>query len=347
MIKTDRTFGYKISQYEKQQCEDNMAIMDRQYELLKALFNTGQKTLQGVDAKGFPIVNINRYNSWFAKNVIFVFGKGAIYDEEDDRVFEKVLSLWANDIHGRAFLINNYLVEDYRDSVLLQTLEKQLFIVNGNYHICMIPLVLVDADISEAPELELRKHGIVDKFMNWESIEKFIDKCVANYGLMTDYANSPNEKLQPLVQDGFNINSKIDVEKMNEQIEYNLKRSEIDSIHRGHVNHGSRDGTMNNQTVRAGRRQKHENLYLRVKHDDEIPKSTVNTKIGVASKGSIERDSNFESIKNPNFIEFKLRDDDASYDYNTRKNKVTAGAFSQSMPNFNTRKFKSSMEPII
>lgn len=322
MKNTFKTFGYNASEAEQKQKQDNLNIGLMTLDTLNAMLPSKQNMEKGVDAKGFPIINLDDDNAWFALNVAFVFAKGVCYDEDDDKLFTTILSCWHNDIHGRAFLINKCSIEDWKTSKILPGLEKQLYITHGNYHICLIPLVMTDADITKAPEKMFMRHGIVQAYKNWGDIEKFVSEMVSRYGLRTDPANEPKESLHPI--EDFNFDMKIDVDAVNEGIDINLRRAEFDKL--------QRTGVVRLKNDPNKQRKLKPNLFTRMHFERPVDDTMPEYNLGVLSHGDMSRTSNFESNKNSNFTEFKLRQDDASYDYETRKNKVTAGAFTQVLP---------------
>lgn len=335
--------GFKQSEIEKRMKAAEMNIGINSMDIAKSMMYQYQKQNQGTDADGFPIINVTEENAWFADNVLFVFGKGAIYDEDDDKVFERVLSCFHNEIHGSAFLINKVLIEDYRDSSLLQTLEKQLYIANGNYHICCIPLVLNDADITAAPEKKFAKHGIIDKFMQWSTIEAFISSCVARYGLITEPQNEPKQEMHPI--EGFNMDMEYDTQAISDSVDASIQNSAMVDMTRMHINYGGRDNTITNQTQLQGRKKKRANLFTQIQLDNTPTSTTVPDHIdGVEISFNVHRMNDVETVKHPEFKEFQTHVDPNSYDTTTHKNKVTSGAFDTTLPMFNFK--KSGKKPI-
>lgn len=331
---TPISFGYSESQLAKQQKEDNINIFNKQYEYLRQmLFDDASKTA-AVDRDGFPILNCTNDNMWFASNVIFIFAKGAVFDEDDERVFERILALFKNEVHGQAFLINKFFIEEYSTSTVLQAIEKQMRVSPGNYHVAMFPIVINDADVSVAPEAQFKTIGVVDKFMQWSTIEPYLSAMVSRYGLYTSPINQPPSELHPTVTETFNFDQDYDVNAVNAAIDINLKRAATDT-QRAAFNYGGRDGVITSSSVHMlnKRNKGNTNLFTRI-HANEDTGEAVPTSIkGVISQYDVDYTANRERNKDTSYVEYKLYDNDNSY--KNGFNSVTHGLYVEDMPTFN------------
>ena len=88
-------------------------------------------------AQANEIINHDQNKLWFAKNVAFIFGVGAIYDENDARIMDTIINYF-DEKQLVAHLENHYRIESYDESKLIQEIEKKLKIQNGNYHVFMV-----------------------------------------------------------------------------------------------------------------------------------------------------------------------------------------------------------------
>jgi hypothetical protein len=287
------------------------------------MFNNRSKVIQGIDSEGYPIINITEDKAWFASNVMFVFGKGAIYDEDDDRLFSHILAAFTNEYHGKGFLINQVLVEDYKDSAFLQKLEQDLFIANGNYHICLIPYVMDGADITKAPEIMFKKLGAVNKFMQWDTIEKFISRCLAAYALITDPKHNP--KSEPHAEpERFNFDTKLDNEAVEKHVNEHMSRAS----ERAKLNPAREDLGC---TYNTGRSKNKMNLWNQMRADLTAGATVPTTQTSLETRFNLDHMQNLSKER-----EYRIYDD---YDERIGKNTVVPGAsMSSCMPKFNMKK---------
>ena len=94
-------------------------------------------------AQGNEIINHDQSKPLFAKNVAFIFGVGAIYDENDAHIKNTVIN----------YFDTRQFVAHLDESKLNQEIEKKLKIQNWNYHVFMIPIVYAsDDELSMTPE---------------------------------------------------------------------------------------------------------------------------------------------------------------------------------------------------
>jgi hypothetical protein len=279
------------------------------------MFNKRKEVIPGVDANGFPIINTRPDNVWFAANVAFVFGKGAIFDDDDDRTFNTVLNAFINDFHGKGFLINQVLIEDYKESQTLQELEKKLHISNGNYHMCLIPVVLNGADLTQAPEPMFRKLGPINKFMQWSTIKDFISRCISAYAFVTDPKNNAPEPLHA-EPEMFKFYDKIDQEAVNMNVQELMKQQPKPQL---------------KQQLKQP--QPKMNLWNQMRQDLDHGNQIPTTQGAVETQFNLNRMSNLDKSR-----EYKIWD---NYDESIGKNTTTPGlTMSVCMPTLNMKKVK-------
>ena len=150
------------------------------------------------DPAGNRIINATEQNIWFRNNVAFIFSIGSIFSESDQNKLSEILQLFQQtDETGKmmnartdndSFLLNAYKVLNYRDD-FVKSLEQRMEIGNGNYHICLIPIVTTEdkEQLSIAPEECYRFNGPVDKYCEWHAVFDYMSCVVAKYGLLTDF----------------------------------------------------------------------------------------------------------------------------------------------------------------
>jgi len=122
---------------------------------------------------------------WFKNNVAFIFSKGCIFNEDDIANMQDVLNVFIDDHNGTRFLDNIYKILDYEND-MIKSIENQMAIGNGNYHILLVTLVLNDADITKAPEIQYMKVGLIQKYMNWKQINDIVTESLAKYGVVSE-----------------------------------------------------------------------------------------------------------------------------------------------------------------
>lgn len=334
MTTENYSLGYKQSAIETKMKMDQLNLINEQQKYLREMLYEAQKDLQAVDEDGFPLINCTQANLWFATNVIFIFGKGAVYDADDDVIFGNIMNAFYNDIHGRAFLINKFFIEDYITSTVLQGLEKKLYIAHGNYHICLIPVVINGADVEHAPEKMYNKIGVVDKFLQWDTINAYLYGVLAKYGLYSDPKNNIPEELHPMLPEGFNFDEIQCDRDMEKKIEANLQKASALKIERGYINYGGRDQVKTDRSVQFNdtRNKGKNNLYNRINAGDDntqIDSTVPSKKKGATTKFEVDYIANLPRTKNPDHFDYQVNDDPNSYDPRTRSNFVTQGTAMQ------------------
>ena len=329
------SLGFQNSKIDQDIKSFNVKIIEKQQEYLRQMLASNVKETLAVDENGFAIMNANEENMWFATNVIFIFGKGAVYDEDDDKIFGTIMDTFYNEFHGKAFLINKFFIEDYRTSSIIKGLEKTLYITPGNYHICLIPIVIEGADVKGAPEKMYRKVGIVDKFMEWETINEYLYVTIGRYGFYTDPRNNPKEELHPLIQEGFNFDESMNLDYVKE-IENNLRRDSNLDIKRNTITNTGRDGVnlSTSKIFNDTRGKGKNNLYNRIRSDLNVVENTTQSeKKGGTTRFEMDVIGNLPKNKNPNHIDYQINTDPASYDHKNKQNYATNGCAMQTSSN--------------
>lgn len=130
------------------------------------------------------IVNTDRYNVWFAKNVAFVFSIGiGISDQYNSylrKLQENIFNIKSN---SQLILLNKITIVNYES---LKDIEINAFgIYNGNYKLGLYVFVNEMADFSYAQETLYRKAGLVANYYN-EDIFSYISSVILKYGLIRD-----------------------------------------------------------------------------------------------------------------------------------------------------------------
>lgn len=146
-------------------------------------FDKNACDVQIIADDGSQILNSDVEKKWFKDNVAFVFSKGCIFNEDDEVNMKKVLSVFVNNNSSR-FLDNMYEIRNY-DDAMVQRIENQLAIGNGNYHVLLVLIVLKGADVSKAPEEKYNRLGLVRKYVNWEDINVLMTDSLTKYGLIS------------------------------------------------------------------------------------------------------------------------------------------------------------------
>ena len=171
------------------------------------------------------IDNLTKENVWFRNNVFFIFSKGCIFSDSDEKRLNEVLEYF-NSL-SPVYLNNKYVIMDYTQSGI-EAIEKKLLIEQGNYHICLIIGVYDSADISKAPEKEYAKHGLISYYTSWQDVTDAFVKIIGTYGYknkrkLPEYADTirPSqipEYLDPqaAVDIAYNLDLQNDLDKLNQ-----------------------------------------------------------------------------------------------------------------------------------
>lgn len=275
------------------------------------------------DEHGALILNATKERLWFRKNVAFIFGIGAIYDEEDEAIMNTVLSMF-NDNRDGGYFGNHYQVESYENSALIQEIEKKLKIGNGNYHVFLAPVVYAKGDeLKQAPEAQFTRFGIVNKFMKWQTITEYLQSLMAKYGLITELFRQPDPQSWEIGQEGLaakkgpmdDVECKFDIDidpdgRVMMEIEKNLEaQRDLHDNYNNRVREGKsqRDGVFNNKTQT---RNKRKSLYQQMYEEkrggivDTVPDSHVGVELRLNERFMPE---------SKKVTEYQLYDDDGTY----------------------------------
>ena len=179
-VKDPTTFTYGLtSAYVKQQQQERINKHLTQLKVFNEIVTKTETPF--TDPAGNRITNATTENLWFRNNVAMIFSMGAIFSEADQHKLSEILQMFQQtDETGKiasartdnaAFLLNAYKVSNYHDP-FIKALEQRLEIGNGNYHICVIPIVTTeDVNIlKHAPEECYKYAGPVDKYCEWDAV---------------------------------------------------------------------------------------------------------------------------------------------------------------------------------
>jgi hypothetical protein len=135
-------------------------------------------------------LNISPGRRWFNENLSFIFSQGCVWDEDDNKQINALLEIFID--NGRnGFLKNTFRVMSYNDDII-KDLERMIAVKNGNYHILLIVFVNTAANISEAPEPDFSREGIIEHFLDWQHVMEYISIMGVRYGLLSNIrAHSP------------------------------------------------------------------------------------------------------------------------------------------------------------
>ena len=185
-----------VSEMNRLEKENTVQKYAREAEILNELIK--KSTTPYTDPAGNRITNATRSNIWFSRNVAFIFSIGYIFSEIDRSKLNEILQIFQQtDETGKiasartdnqSFLLNAFKVLNYNDD-FIKSLEERMEIGNGNYHICLIPIVTAkdEKTLMIAPEECYKFSGPVDKYCEWDAIFRYMSAVVAKYGLLTDF----------------------------------------------------------------------------------------------------------------------------------------------------------------
>lgn len=279
-------FGYESEIHESRMNEYKENVGKQINIVSKALENNVKEAR---DQFGAVIINANKENLWFSRNVAFIFGIGSIYDEEDELIMNTLLSFFDNN-NENGFLMNHYQIESYDKSSLIQEIERKLKIANGNYHVFMVPVVYANEDeLNDAPEYQFTKRGIVQKFMKWDNISKYMRQLMTKYGLITSLDRQHDAYSWEIGNEGLSVNksNKQDVEcKFDidvdpdgtalDEIDKNLAfQRDLHDDYNNRIRKGkaSRDGRF---SIDTDTRSKRKTLYAQI-HEEKVNGIPINT----------------------------------------------------------------------
>lgn len=258
---------------------DKRDNISKQLNILTDIFNEQEGNIYTVN--GRKIINITKSNDWFRKNVAFIFSTGKIFNNDDRSRLDNILALFQSN-ENYSFLTNSYKLLDYKQKEVVE-LEKSIHVSNGNYHFLLVVIVTATDNLSEAPEYRYSSIGVVDKYVDWNTVEQYMRNVITKYGLLGEQAiNSSNPsikmgidgqttKTQRRVVDGeeFNINETIDMNNNETELMLSFRNAQDELF--GVRNHKTgRDRATRNISSSMGRAETGKSLYTRVNSGDTV-----------------------------------------------------------------------------
>lgn len=130
------------------------------------------------------ILNTDKYNLWFAKNVAFLFSIGVGLDDQYNSYLRKLQeNIFNIKSSSQVILLNKITIVDYSQ---LKDLEINTFgIYNGNYKLGLYVFVNDSADFTCARESLYNHAGLVANYYNAD-IFTYISSVITKYGLIRD-----------------------------------------------------------------------------------------------------------------------------------------------------------------
>lgn len=159
----------------------------KQMDILHDMFSEQPEYPNAIPCRspnGQQITNMTDERMWFKDNVALVFLTGCIFTELDRTNMNIYLNMF-NEMSNVAYLLNYHPILAYTDE-LAQAIEEKMEIGNGNYHMCLVTIVLAkdQSVLNNAPEPQYTASGIIQKYTEWPSISKFMNEVMARYGLV-------------------------------------------------------------------------------------------------------------------------------------------------------------------
>ena len=136
-------------------------------------------------------INENENRLWIWKNLSLLFATGVILDQNDKLILNEIISYF--DSSQNCYLPCQFKILNYKDEII-QIIEKNYGLQNGNYHFILIPFVLSDDEkiLNKAPESSYKKFGPVFVYQNIESITDYIINLYSKFGACIE--TEPNKK---------------------------------------------------------------------------------------------------------------------------------------------------------
>lgn len=137
------------------------------------------------DTRTTNFLNENRNRLWFWENVIFIFSYGVILEGPDKILFDEILTYF--DQTQKSFIPNRHIVMNYKEQ-LIQEIEQEYDVGNGNYRFMLIPFVIANDDetFQNAPEQVYKRHGPIGVFLEPEDIVNYMCEINYKYGAILD-----------------------------------------------------------------------------------------------------------------------------------------------------------------
>lgn len=173
-------FGIEPEEYKKDYIKAISEKLERAQNVLQFVgtdwidYTTGNK-----------VININKANLWFTKNVYLLFSIGKIFDAMDSEFFYYVIDYFNKETQS-IYLGCRYKVLNHKQDII-KKIEKKIHIENGNYHVLMVIIVYAkESKLDDAPEDLFNNRGIVKYCIDHEEIKEAMLQFLDRYGLITN-----------------------------------------------------------------------------------------------------------------------------------------------------------------
>lgn len=171
---SENTFKLQLPNYNK---EIKEIINNVNYT--QQLFNDESET---------KFINENKSKIWFWNNVIFVFGIGTIFEDSDHEIFNQIMLYF--DKKRDCYFPNKYLVENYKNSKIIESIEDQFNYSRGNYHLIFSLVVNSNKDLDNASESLFSNYGPVFCSTDYQEIVDIIIEMFSKYGAVQNLFNT-------------------------------------------------------------------------------------------------------------------------------------------------------------
>lgn len=146
---------------------------------------------------GDRIANANKDKIWFANNILIILVSGAIYDENDKMIAQRIMNYF--NVHESEYLGCAAKVYEYKTDII-KTLEKAAALQHGNYHLCIFIINYADKEaLKDAPERLFKKRGLCEALYEEIKIRDEMIRLMGTYGFtkFTPYQIHKSEKIGP------------------------------------------------------------------------------------------------------------------------------------------------------
>ena len=129
---------------------------------------------------GKKIINADYNNIWFTQHVYMLFSFGRIFDNNDKQFYKSVNNYFNKD--NEMYLDCRHDAMNYKDE-LIQKIERQIGIENGNYHLLLVVIVYGKTNMENPPEDLFANTGIVKWAIESDEIKEIMLTFLNKYGL--------------------------------------------------------------------------------------------------------------------------------------------------------------------
>lgn len=166
---------------------------------------------------GRKIINANYDNIWFSQHVYMLFSFGRIFDNNDKAFHSTVNNYFNKD--NEIYLDCRHDTMNYKDE-LIQKIERQIGIENGNYHLLLVIIVYGKTDTEEPPEELFSVTGIVKWAIESDEIKEIMLTFLNKYGLaiQTEVPHKIPARISGRRDDNTMMNQKF---KLHSEIDWN------------------------------------------------------------------------------------------------------------------------------